>query len=593
MGGPSSFRLAACLYVALTLAMAWPLTANPAGSLLWGGPDPNLFMWTLAWDTHAFTTQPLSIFDANIYYPERLTLAYSENLIGTALFAAPVLWLTHNPVLALNVVALLSCVLCGLGTFLLARRLGLSPQAALLAGIIFAFSPPRFIRLGQLHLTTVQWVPFGLAFLLTYLDHGRRRDLRIAIACFTLQALTSGHGAVFLALAMLLLVGYRVLMGDPPAASRRVRDLGVPGLLLLVPALLVFLPYRSVQEGMGLERTLENWAVNPGSFLASPSYVQRYVLSFFPGARINETAWAFLFPGYLPLVLGALGLVLPGTGHALATQRGAGWRDAVRRWRARRRRDGAVFSALLMTVGLLLSVGPPLGLWPLVYRLPGLNFIRVPSRFTILALLGLAVLAGAGFDRLLERRKAASAAGDGLGEGTPPGQPAMRAGAAALVVGALLVAEFAIPLSGDIVPCRVEIPAIDRWLANRPAPFAVAEVPLGNPESAQATEIRHTTYMLHSTAHWQKTVHGYSGTRPPLHDQLYAQLLHFPDEPSLRALSRLGVARVVVHADLYPPGEWDAVRGRIERASAWLRLEAVSGSGRVYALRTPPSDWVR
>jgi hypothetical protein len=34
---------------------------------------------TLAWDTHAFTT-PLSIFDANIYYPERHTLAYSENL---------------------------------------------------------------------------------------------------------------------------------------------------------------------------------------------------------------------------------------------------------------------------------------------------------------------------------------------------------------------------------------------------------------------------------------------------------------------------------------------------------------------------------
>jgi len=46
-------------------------------------------------DTHAFTSQPLAIFDANIYYPERLTLAYSENLIGTALFAAPLLWLTH------------------------------------------------------------------------------------------------------------------------------------------------------------------------------------------------------------------------------------------------------------------------------------------------------------------------------------------------------------------------------------------------------------------------------------------------------------------------------------------------------------------
>ena len=61
-------------------------------------PDTHLFLWTLGWDVHAFTTQPLSIFDANIYYPQRLTLAYSENLIGSAFFAAPVLWLTGNSV---------------------------------------------------------------------------------------------------------------------------------------------------------------------------------------------------------------------------------------------------------------------------------------------------------------------------------------------------------------------------------------------------------------------------------------------------------------------------------------------------------------
>ena len=66
---------------------------------------------------HAFVHQPLAIFDANIYYPFRHTLAYSENLIGSALIAAPVLWLTGNPVLALNMVALLSCVLCGVGAY--------------------------------------------------------------------------------------------------------------------------------------------------------------------------------------------------------------------------------------------------------------------------------------------------------------------------------------------------------------------------------------------------------------------------------------------------------------------------------------------
>jgi hypothetical protein len=50
-----------------------------------------------------------------------------------------------------------------LRAFLLARAVGLKPAAATLAGVVIAFSPPRFLRISQLHLTTIQWVPFGLA----------------------------------------------------------------------------------------------------------------------------------------------------------------------------------------------------------------------------------------------------------------------------------------------------------------------------------------------------------------------------------------------------------------------------------------------
>ena len=128
IGRPRASR-AALLYLALTLLLAYPLTVHPASRVLSASPDTFLMMWMLMWDTHAFIHQPLSIFDANIYYPQHDTLAYSENLIGSAVFAAPVLWLTDNPVLAMNIVALLSCVLCGLGAYLLARRVGVGPRA--------------------------------------------------------------------------------------------------------------------------------------------------------------------------------------------------------------------------------------------------------------------------------------------------------------------------------------------------------------------------------------------------------------------------------------------------------------------------------
>jgi hypothetical protein len=548
-------RNAVALFSALTLLLTWPLPRHLASATLDMGPDGDLFTWTLAWDAHAFIHQPLSIFDANIYYPFRNTLAFSENLIGSAFVSAPFQWITGNPVLALNVVALLSCALCGLGACVLARRLGIGPGGAVVAGVIFAFSPPRFFRTWQLHLAVVQWIPFALASMHAYLDGGRRRDLRLALAFLALQVLSSGHGAVYAIVSMGGLLAWRALRGTPAAPLRLLRDAGLPGVLLLLPTVFIYVPYRAAQNEMGLKRSLENWAVTPGSFLAAPTHVQTFLLSLFHAPGLLETASAYLFPGYIPLLLAAAAAV-----YAVLRREGAGWRPG-----------SVAFYGVLALVAVWLSIGPPLGLWPLVYWLPGLNFIRVPSRFTILAVLGLAVVAGAGFDRLTS----------GL---TPRRQ---RAWTAAITL--LLVLEFAaIPLTLD--PGHVDAPLADRWLATQPAPFAVAEVPLPDPLQNGPFERRQTMYMLHSMAHWQKTVHGYSGIRAPLHDRLYVRLRSFPDDASLDELASLGVRYVVVHTDLYEPGEWEQVAARIDRYDRWLQLEHVAGAGRVYSVHRPATQ---
>ena len=352
--------------------------------------------------------------------------------------------------------------------------------------------------------------------------------------------------------------------------------------------------------------------------------------------RINDTANAYLFPGYLPLLLAAAAFLRvsaprshgarlsgarlksgPVAGAALelaavvalgtailVTTTGAirpKWGNTVlfsirtpwRAWMifaacaglraamlprvplnvmARMRRTASVLGrwpridwrsavpvyTLITIVSVWIAAGPSAGLWPLVYWWPGLNFIRVPSRFMLLAVLGIAVLAGIGFDRLTA------------------GGTRRRQAVLATIAGVWLVAEFAaIPLGTE--PYRVEIPAIDRWLAQQPTPFVIAEVPLGD-------EQRYTEYMLHSTAHWQKTVEGYSGLRPPFHSLLYRQLRDFPDEASLDNLTQIGVTYVVVHSDLYPPQEWTAVENRLRTFSARLRLLHTEGAGRVYVL---------
>jgi hypothetical protein len=634
----SELATAAALYAALTILFNYPLSIHPGSTLFGDNPDTHLYVYTLAWDAHAFVHNPLGIFDANFYYPNRLTLAYSENSIGSALFAAPILWATGNRVLALNLTQLLAGVLCGIGAYVLARSVGAGPPGALIAGLIFAFAPTRWVRTGQLYLGTLQWMPLTLASLHEYFGSGTKRYLRWAAAFFTLQAYTSGHAAVFLTLAATVLVAYRLLLGEPFAPLRWVRDLGVTGALLLAPTALLYWPYHLVQVEMGLRRTLEDWAPTWQSFIASPTHVQQWLLSLVPSLRVNELASAYLFPGFLPLmfaaaavalrdrlavehdrtaaparwtswVIAALGAIAIG-GAAIAVivatsgpirwrlstnltlsvrdvvrplavaavavvlrlaagrrRRGPGVRerlDQIRTWRQSRssrwRDDPVAFYTVLTMVGIWASIGPPLGIWPAIYWLPGLNFIRVPSRFMLLAILGLAVLAGIGVERLIAR--------------VAPRRAALFTAAVALLM-TLEFAAFPLPVAAF----TVDIPPIDRWLAEQRTPFAVAEFPL------TSSVRQHTTYMLHSMAHWQKTIHGFSGFEAPFHTTLYRELRAFPDDLSLLRLRDLRITYIVVHPAYYQAGEWADVEKRLAQFADRLSLEHEEGNGRVYTLK--------
>jgi hypothetical protein len=630
-------------FTALTVLMAYPLSVSPAHRAVNLGADTRLFVWTLGWDLHALAHQPLAIFDANIFFPNHHTLAYSENLFGVSLFAAPWLALSGSPLVAVNMAALLSCVLCGLGVYALARELKISVVGALVAGVIFAFSPPRFFRLGQLHLTSVQWIPFCLLFLHRYLDGGRRRHLLAAAALFTVQATFSGHGAVFLGMSALALVLYHAVVCTSFSWLKLARDAGASGLLLVALSAPLAWPYLAVERERGFQRSFEeaeDGSPNAVSYLASPSHFQRLILSLTPAGAAAEQARAFLFPGYLTLILAAMALrrrpptvggadapaaspgswvgkslewaaflsalgailiwrtggvrfdlggvvvsahsigrawVLCGTCIALRLvwtaraplavgPRWERWRAAMRGWSERHGGAALSFYVVLTALGLWASAGPRLGLYAVLYYVPGFNFIRIPSRIMVIALLGLAVLAGAGVDRL---------------RAWLPFARSTRF--AALLLG-LLVAELAaFPIKAP--PYAVDVPEVDRWIGSQTGTFAIAEMPVPDPDRGGRSDAMHGLYMLHSMAHWQKTVSGYSGFRPLGHAALYRTLMHFPDEPSLRALRNLGVKYVVVHRDFYRAADLAALEERLEQWGGSLRLEHAAGEGRVYSVR--------
>jgi hypothetical protein len=111
----------------------------------------------------------------------------------------------------------------------------------------------------------------------------------------------------------------------------------------------------------------------------------------------------------------------------------------------------------------------------------------------------------------------------------------------------------------------------------------VAEVPVPPAANLGALERQQTAAMLHAASHWQKTIHGYSGIRRPLHDRLYRDLHTFPDAQSIASLHATGVTYVVVHTDQYPADDWPSVEARLREATD-LRLEHRDGTGRVYSV---------
>jgi hypothetical protein len=113
--------LTLALFVVLTAVMTWPQVLRMTDGVHDPG-DPLMVTWVLGWVAHQLPRAPAHIFDANIFYPERNTLAYSEVLLVPGLFAAPLHWLGVSPILIYNLVLLSGFAIAGVGVALLVRR---------------------------------------------------------------------------------------------------------------------------------------------------------------------------------------------------------------------------------------------------------------------------------------------------------------------------------------------------------------------------------------------------------------------------------------------------------------------------------------
>ncbi len=357
-------------------------------NVLWS----NYFWWFDYSTTHLFVN-PLH--NSYLFYP--LGVDMVDCIFPLALFI-PV---THvfNSVISYNLYVLSSFILAGYGMYLLANNLFKDKYIAFFSGLVFAFFPFHFgSALGHLHTFSIMWIPFFVLFFLKVFEDPTLYNSVISGIFFAINALTSWTIAVMLMVFILIfiIINLRIIFQKKYLIPFFVFS-GV-SLLLMSPGL--FFIAKNYLHNPYMVTPFNSFVVFSADILAfiipSPYHplfgsLSNTIYSHFSG-NYSEN---IMFIGYSVLILSVFGFI--------------------------KNRNTIIFRifAISFFVFFILSLGPYLhfnGIWEftglnlkimlpglITYYLPVFDMIRVPSRYDIMVMFCLAIIAGFGLQAIINK----------------------------------------------------------------------------------------------------------------------------------------------------------------------------------------------
>jgi hypothetical protein len=512
----------------LTIALTYPVAFGLDRLGRINTDDGRWSIWVVSWVAHALTTNPLSTYDANIFYPHRHTLAFSEANIGAGALAVPVWVLTKNPYTTHNVVFLASFILSFVATYYLIRYLFRDRTAAAVCALLFTFCPFIYARTAHVQLLFIGTLPLCMLAFHRMVDAPSvTRSVVLGVALWA-TALTCAYYGIFAA----LMIGLGTLI---VAASRRLwrstqywTAIGLAAFVSIGLTVPFFVPYVNVQRDMGFARTLADarpYSANLAAWVTSSAWAHRWWLD---GLAPTEV----LFPGFVTTIFGVGGV----------------W------WLWRQGRETLAIYGAIAVLALWASFGPDAGLYRVFYEtLPVFSFLRAPGRMGIMVTFALVVMAAATIVQLRQQF----------------GRPVLIA--AGLIV--VAIADLTTVPLGQFRQVEPVSP-VYRILATLPH-GAVAEFPYWY---QRPNFPRHAYYMLNSTAHWKPLINGYSDHIPQDFRTTVLPLASFPTRESFAILGQAGVRYVVFHLDMYDSRLKARLFERLTTYAQYLRPLAKEGN---------------
>lgn len=513
-----------------SLYVTYPLISNFTSALSSKG-DELLITWILNWNIHAFFSNPLNIFNANIYYPYLNSLAFSDSFFTSALISIIPVKIFNEPVVAYNFNILFSLITLGFFTYLFTYYLTKNHFSAVISGTLVVFSTYTLNRTMHLQLISIQWIPLALLFFLKFARSGIFKYLLLSSLFFILQTANSflpGYFLIICFLSFLLIFYLKEKSFFNRFFTKKVFLLCLITGLILLP---LTIPYFQVSKEFNYTRDIRDAIhfANRLEYIFYPNDKTRLKNFLLTTVYANDKG-PYKYDGYFS---GALFIL---TGVSLI-------------YFFVKKIDIVYISFLFIGISsFILSLGPvfqwggkvikypfmiPLPYALFYYLVPGFKGFRNSARWEMLTVFAFSVTVGLMLSTIFKKRS-----------------KLFKLLITIIICGSVFL-EFNFPITIVSIPKISEFPSVYSYIKTLPEDTVIIEMPIYNwnmlPYSRE--ELLREYF---STLHFKKMVNGGSGFSPPPWQELVKEILfEFPSPKSITLLKAMKVNYIIVHNDQY------------------------------------------
>lgn len=495
--------------------------------------DELLITWIMNWNIHSFLSDPLNIFNANIFYPHHNSLAFSDAFFTLSLIAFLPVIILKEPVVAYNFSLIFSFITLGFFTYLLTYYLSKNHFSGIISGTLVAFSTFTLTRIMHLQVISIQWVPLSLLFFLIFSKTGSFRYIILSCIFFILQTLNSflpGYFLLFGFSFFLIYFYFRQKNYFINFISKKIIIIILFSGVILIP---FTIPYFSVSKEFDYIRDIRD-TIHFGNrpeylfYSSDKTKLQPFLLNV---VYANDKG-PYKYDGYLGFaifILITLSLL---------------FRYVFKKFKNN-------YFNIFTFIGIfsfILSLGPvfqwggkvikspfmiPLPYALFYYLIPGFKGFRNSARWEMLTVFAMSIAIGIFIAKIFNKKSIFFKA------------------TITVIICAAVILEFNAPMKFENVSKHSDFPKIYSYINTLPKDAVIAEFPIYNwdmlPYSRQ--ELMREYF---STMHFRKMINGGSGfSPPPWQEKVRFLAREFPSKETIKELKKIGVKYIIVHGDEY------------------------------------------